>query len=93
MKKIIKRIAPLKLAKFSALIYGLLSLLLLPTIILPAILSKSPQNSRVWPVLLLMPLLYTAMGFLMSFVIAVVYNFCAAWIGGVEVEVEDKPEV
>lgn len=37
---------------------------------------------------IIMPLFYGAMGFVMGIITAALYNFVAGWIGGIELELE-----
>ena len=87
MVKKIKRINPLQFGKVSAVLYGFLSIIFVPLMIIPAIITKQPGPGII--VILVMPVIYTAVGFIMAVIGAAVYNLCATWVGGIEVELED----
>lgn len=95
----LKRIAPLQLGKILGLIYGLVSLLIVPFFVLvglAAAIGGGQGNAPMpaWAMLgfaLVAPFFYAAMGFLTGVVGAFVYNLVASWIGGVEVSCEQVP--
>lgn len=100
----LKRIEPLQFGKVLALCYGLMSLLLIPVFLLfgaMAMLAGAAQNGGGPPAILgagfglvmaiLMPVFYAAMGFITGFLGALIYNLVAKWIGGLELEFEERP--
>jgi hypothetical protein len=87
MKKI-KRISPKSLAKISGLIYGFLGLLAGAVVLLISIFSGEKGVLLALLAFIVVPILYGAIGFLMGYLIAFIYNFAAKKMGGIEVEVE-----
>ena len=86
--KILKTINPLSCAKISAIIYGMLSLIFIPFMLIGILFFKNGQPNA-WFMLFFI-LLYPILGFIGGWVGASVYNLGARWVGGIEVEVEDK---
>ena len=87
MKKRIKRISPLQLGKISAAIYGFFSLLFVPFFIISLFTAKQPGPGILFA--LFLPILYIVMGFIIDVITAAIYNLCAKWLGGIEIELED----
>ncbi len=91
MKHQITHITPIKIATIFAILYTALSL---PFMIYAEVMHEfSPiaHTPRVY--LLGLPFLYGIVGFITTFIGAVLYNFIASKIGGIEfttVEVEDR---
>ena len=95
IKRRIKRIAPVQLGKMLAVLYGVISLLFVPVILIVShFATRLPQQQRAGIMALgtgfafLFPILYAAMGFIFGVIGAWVYNLVAKWTGGIEVEVE-----
>lgn len=95
MNRRLKSIAPLQLGKILGLLYGLVSLLVIPIFLLVGIGtaigggqgSGAPAGVMIG-FALVAPFLYAAMGFLTGLIGAFVYNLVASWVGGIEVQVE-----
>lgn len=93
-KRTLKRIGPLQLGKMLGLLYGIMGLLFLPVFLLTAFLAPPAPNGGALPVFfgigfaIAAPFFYAAMGFITGAFGALLYNFLAKWIGGIEVEVE-----
>ena len=87
MIKKIKRVSPLQLGKIAAVLYGILSLIFLPFVIIPALLANRPGPGVIF--ILILPIIYVVMGFIMAVITAAIYNLCAKWVGGIEIELED----
>lgn len=94
-KRILKRIAPLKLGKILACMYGVMGLLVLPLFLLGAMAtSQLPAEQRgIFAFFgigfaIAAPIFYGAMGFVVGVLSAALYNLFAKWLGGIEVEVE-----
>lgn len=83
MKTQVVSISKLQTSKVMALMYLVISLPLALIALVPALVGKQPIQ---WGMLVLMPLLYTAMGFVFTFVGAWIYNCVAERIGGIEFE-------
>lgn len=104
MKLKLKRIAPLQAGKMLAALYGLLSLIFVPFMLVFMALgsfaarSQGGANAPTVPLMfgmglgfmIMLPLMYTAIGFLGGVVGAFVYNLLSKWIGGFEVEFEQE---
>lgn len=96
----IKKFSPLQLGKILAVVYGLLSLLAAPFIVLFAVMGAfaGAQQSGAPGALaglgagigmaVMIPIVYTAFGFIGGVLGAFVYNLAAKWVGGIEVELE-----
>ena len=92
----LKAIGVLSAAKISALLYGAISLLLVPIFLIMAVASigsNPAPNQLPGSILLafaiLAPPLYAAMGFVTGAAMAFVYNLIAGWIGGLELQFEN----
>ncbi len=99
MIKRLKRIAPVKFGIVLGIIYGLISLVFVPFILLGSVASlfaSTQQNSTHQGFAtglglvfcLFIPVLYTVMGGLLGMLMAWLYNVAAGWVGGIEFEVE-----
>jgi hypothetical protein len=99
MAKTLKRIAPLKFGLVAGIIYGLISLVFVPFLLLgivassfaPAQQGSMPQGLTVGLGLVLcifIPVLYAVLGGLLGMLAAWLYNVVAGWTGGIEFEVE-----
>jgi hypothetical protein len=99
-KRILKRISPLQLGKVSAALYGGISIIVVPFVLIGGVFASFSQHSQIRSsggllglgmgvvLAILIPLVYTAIGFVLGIIGAFVYNLVANWIGGIEVEVE-----
>ena len=72
----------------SAAVYGLMSLIICPLIILAALFAPKASG---FPIVLgiLLPAIYTVLGFVVGVVGAFIYNVIARWLGGVEMTFEE----
>ena len=82
MKKQVVSVSILQNAKVIAALYFLVSIPFTLLMIVPALLGQGAGMSLT--MLVLMPLLYTLMGFVFTLIGAWVYNMLAARIGGLE---------
>jgi hypothetical protein len=90
--KRIKSFGVIQTAKVAGILYFLLSFV----IFLPVILLGSAFGNRLFPglnvgigmLLVLIPLLYGFIGFVMTAICCAVYNLIVQWTGGIELEVE-----
>jgi len=96
----LKSIGVLSAAKITALLYGAMSLLVIPMFLLiGAVASMVPhqpnQPSAAFFVgfAIVAPFVYAAMGFVMGALMAFVYNLVAGWIGGLEMQFESTMPV
>jgi hypothetical protein len=98
MKKTLKRIAPLQLGKVLGAVYGLISLIFLPFLvvftIIASLASHQGGGASLAPIvgslvlMIFIPIAYAALGFVFGALGAWVYNIISKWIGGIEVDVE-----
>ena len=91
----IKRISPLQLGKMLGLLYAIMGLIAIPLLLFVASMSAHlPPDERGFFLAMgtgaafFAPILYGVMGFIIGVIGAVIYNLCARWAGGIEVEVE-----
>lgn len=90
----IKRIEPIQAGKISGILYGIMGLLFIPFFLLiSALTALSPDESASGMAFglgftLFLPIFYAIIGFIFGALGALIYNFVAGWIGGIEVEVE-----
>ena len=95
MKKQLTYITPLRAGIVLGVLYGILSLLVVPFVLLAAVLGSktgvpAPAVFGVGLAILL-PVLYAAAGFIGGIIAAALYNLIAKWTGGFEFEVRDLP--
>ena len=93
MKKQLTYITPLRAGIVLGVLYGILSLLVVPFVLLAAVLGSktgvpAPAVFGVGLAILL-PVLYAAAGFIGGIIGAALYNLIAKWTGGFEFEVRD----
>lgn len=91
--RIVRRIAPLQLGKILGVLYGLLSLLFVPFILLATMVPAFAGDREADFALplglgfaIVFPFLYAAMGFVGGLLMAALYNVVSKWVGGVELE-------
>lgn len=83
MKKQIRRIAPFHAAKFTAVLYALLSF---PIVVLLALSGDSQMSGMM---ILLFPVMYLIGGFVFTLLFTWLYNLVAGWVGGIELTLTD----
>jgi hypothetical protein len=100
MTRRLKRIGPVKFGLILGMIYGLISLLIVPVFLLVAVVAAlaphpgagaAAQGLGIVGALamcIFLPIMYAVMGCLVGMLMAWLYNVAAAWIGGIEFEVE-----
>jgi len=90
--KRIKRFGVLQTSKVAAIIYFLISaVILVPmAIIMPLMqgFSDSPMPFSGGLFFILLPFIYAIMGFIFTALGCLIYNIIAKWIGGIEVEID-----
>jgi len=98
----LKRIAPLQAGKLLAAFYGLFSLLIVPFMLffmaVGSLAAKSQGAGAAPPLpimfgmgigfILLIPVMYAAMGFVFGVLAAALYNLLTRWLGGLELDFE-----
>jgi len=99
MTKTLKSIAPVQLGKMFAALYGVMSLLIAPVFLMIALFGGLAAKEGAAPGILLavvigiamavgMIIFYTAAGFVIGAMGALIYNLLAKFLGGIQVEVE-----
>jgi hypothetical protein len=94
MRKRLTYIAPLKAGIVLGVLYGILSLIFVPFILL-AVVFGSKAGAAPFAIFgvgfaIVMPVLYAAVGFIGGIIAAALYNLIAKWTGGFEFEVCDS---
>lgn len=98
----LKRVEPLQAGKMLAALYGAMSLLIVPFMLmfmaLGSFAARSQGEAGGPPLpmmfglgvgfMVLLPVLYAVMGFVAGLIGAVIYNLLARWVGGFEFEFE-----
>ena len=88
MKKRLTHIDPLKLGIVLGVLYGVISLLIVPFFILGVLFG--PKGTGFGVVLaIFLPIIYAVAGFIGGVISAFVYNLVAKWTGGVEFTTEE----
>ncbi len=90
MKIRIKKIAPVQAGKMLAVIYGLLSLVFTPIFILVSLFAPK-ENGIPMLFAVLVPVIYSLVGFIGGIIGALLYNLVASWMGGIEITFEGEP--
>jgi hypothetical protein len=93
---VIKRVEPMSIAKVAGTLYALLGLFfgaLFSVASLAGGLLGGERGGALGALLgigaiVLFPLLYGSIGFVMSAIMAVLYNFVAGMVGGIEIDVQ-----
>jgi ABC-type Co2+ transport system permease subunit len=88
MKKRLTNVNPLKLGITLAVIYGVISLIIVPFFLLAALFGARGGIIGVG-FAIIFPIIYAAAGFIAGIVTAFVYNLVAKWTGGVEFTTEE----
>ena len=104
MKKRISNVAPLQLGFVLASLYGALSLLFVPFLLLGVLLgahAPHPQGAPAFAfpaaagiglgvvLVILIPIFYGTLGFIGGVISAAIYNLLAMWTGGIEITLTD----
>jgi hypothetical protein len=94
---ILKRLGPLSFAKVSGLLYGIFGLVAGCVCALISLVGGVASDEPGGPVfgalfgvgaVIFLPIVYGGLGFVMSLVMAGLYNVVARWVGGVEIQIE-----
>jgi hypothetical protein len=88
MKKRISRVSPLQQGIVLGVLYGLLSLIAVPFIIIASILGHGGVGIIF---AIFIPIIYAIAGFIAGVITALVYNLVAMWTGGIEFTLTDVP--
>ena len=93
MRKQLTYVAPLKAGIVLAVLYGILSLIAVPFLLLGALFGAKAEGmgAALFGVgfAIAVPVLYAVAGFLAGVIVAALYNLIARWAGGFEFEVRD----
>lgn len=97
MKVKLKRIPPLPAAKIAAAIYGCISLIFVPFMLIGTIagIASGVEGAGAAAgmglfVLILIPIFYIVAGFVGTLIGCFIYNLAAGWIGGIELEFDQQ---
>jgi hypothetical protein len=86
MTQQVVRITPVQAGKVAAVLYGIMSILVVPFFMLPSLLGVKGAFP-VWLALLFIPF-YVIAGFVMTVVMAWLYNLIVGWVGGIEITLQ-----
>ena len=93
----LRSVGVLSAAKISALLYGGLSLLFVPLLlIMAAVMTLVPKAENQPPAILFVvfavfaPVIYGLIGFITGALMAFIYNLVAGWVGGLELQFESS---
>jgi hypothetical protein len=95
MVKRISRIAPLQAGFVYALFMGVISIFAVPIIFLVSVLApKQPGANGAFAamglvMILIIPIMYIFIGFIMGAIAALIYNLIAKFTGGIEMTLSD----
>jgi hypothetical protein len=90
MKMTIRSFSVIQTAKITAIVYSLIALISWPLFLFPRV--TDPNASKISIVFVtFLPFVYGVMGFLMTAIGCLLYNWLAKFVGGVEFTVEEKP--
>lgn len=93
MRKQLTYIAPLRAGIILATLYGILSLIFVPFLLIAAVLGSKSGGATpfVFGVgfAIMMPVLYAVCGFIGGVIAAALYNLIVRWTGGFVFEVRD----
>lgn len=87
MKTQIVHISKLQTAKVMAALYLVISIPMMLFVIVPSLYMHQPIS---WGMFLWMPVMYTIMGFVFTFLGSWIYNGIAGLIGGIEFTISDR---
>jgi hypothetical protein len=97
----VKKVGVLSLAKISGALYFCMGLMILPMavvfILLPMLSGGNAEQKAAFGgmgvIFLFAPVFYGVMGFVMGAIAALIYNLIASRFGGIEIELEAKPQL
>ncbi len=98
---VVKRVAPLSVAKLMGVVYALMGLLFGALISVISIVGGTlgagedgnPFGGMLFGAgaIIVLPIFYGVLGFIMTLIGSVLYNVVASLVGGIEIEVEPRP--
>jgi hypothetical protein len=94
MKKRLRHVAPLQCGIVLATLYALVSLVFVPVVLVVAVFGNLWRGGARHSILngifvVLFPVFYGVIGFILGVIVAAVYNLAAKWTGGLEFETTD----
>ena len=92
MIKRIKHVAPLQTGIVLAALYGIMSLIIVPFLLLASVFARGGSKSFSIIFIIFLPVLYAIVGFVGGVIAAAIYNLIAGWTGGIEMTLEDVPQ-
>jgi hypothetical protein len=87
VKRTIKRFEPIQLGKILGCLYFLMSLIFVPIFLIVAAGGHNGAGMGLGFAIAL-PVIYGVLGFIGGIIAAWLYNLCAKFVGGIQVEVE-----
>jgi hypothetical protein len=94
---VLKRIEPLSCGKVAGVLYGVMGLVVGSIVSVAALAGGFSGGSAFGPLagglagvaaIVLLPILYGGLGFLVAVIAAWLYNFAAGFVGGIEIELK-----
>lgn len=93
---VVKRVNPLSLAKVAGVLYALLGLLIGGIFSVVGIIAGTLMPEDAGPMgmlfgvgaIIALPIFYGVLGFIMSLIMAALYNLVAGMVGGIEVDLQ-----
>jgi hypothetical protein len=91
----ITRVSPMSVAKISGVLYALMGLIfgaIVSALAMVGAMAPDSEGGALGTIfgvaaIVILPLFYGCLGFLMTLLMAALFNLAAGWTGGVEVEV------
>jgi len=78
-----------QLGKTLSVLFGLLSILFVSFIILSQIFQAN-KGSKLIIFYAFLPLFHAIVGFIGGIIVAILYNLCVKWVGGIKITLEDE---
>lgn len=97
---VIRRVSPLSVAKIAGILYAIMGfvfgaiLTLITTVMSSALSSAAGSGQNPFGMLfgaaaiVTLPIFYGVLGFIMTLIMAALYNLVAGWVGGIEIDVQ-----
>jgi hypothetical protein len=92
---VIRRVNPISAAKIAGVLYALLGFIFGGIISLFSVIGSAfaPQDAGVAGMvfgaaaIIVLPIFYGILGFIMTLIMTALYNLVAGWVGGIEIDV------
>ncbi len=88
MQTEVKRLAVLQTGKVLAVLYGFMTVILAPFILIG--MAANPDGAAGGIPMLVILILYPLFGFIGGIILAAVYNLAAKWVGGIRFTMEQS---